>query len=79
MWSLASDAAPSAVAVRCRGEYVQSLATDGYLPIAAAQQKNVAQLGGSIAAALGALGAGATGHLRRLTPPRPTRRGRMQP
>lgn len=58
VWSLASDAAPSAVAVRCRGEYVQSLATDGYLAIASAQQKNVALLGGSIAAALGALGAG---------------------
>ena len=56
-WTLTSDA-ENAAALRCRGEFVQSVAGPGYLALGAAHQGTVAQLAEAIKQELAALAAG---------------------
>ena len=55
VWSIASDTAT----LRCRAEFVDAVAADGYLALAAGHRNSVARLARAIAEALKALGAGA--------------------
>ena len=56
-WTLSSDAEVS-TALRCRGEFMQTLAASGYLALAKGQQQAVAQLADAIGRELKALSAG---------------------
>ena len=61
VWSVASDAGPSAAALRCRGEFTQVPDAGGYLALAAGHQKSVARMTESIASGLKAVAAGQAG------------------
>ena len=56
-WTLSSDAEAS-TALRCRGEFMQTLAASGYLALAKGQQQAVTQLADAIGRELKALSAG---------------------
>ena len=58
-WTLSSDA-EAAAALRCRGEFVQSLAGSGYLALAKGHQQAVKTLADAIGSELKALNAGQT-------------------
>jgi len=58
-WTLSSDA-DAAAALRCHGEFVQTLAASGYLALAKGHQQAVATLADAIGSGLKALGAGQT-------------------
>jgi uncharacterized lipoprotein YmbA len=58
-WTLSSDA-DAAAALRCRGEFVQALATGGYLALAKGHQQAVTALADAIGSELKTLNAGQT-------------------
>ncbi|HWH83787.1 MAG TPA: PqiC family protein [Burkholderiaceae bacterium] len=58
-WTLSSDA-DAAAALRCRGEFVQTLAASGYPALAQGHQQAVATLADAIGSELRALNAGQT-------------------
>jgi hypothetical protein len=58
-WTLSSEA-DAAAALRCRGEFVQTLAASGYLALAKGHQQAVTTLADAIGSELKALNAGQT-------------------
>lgn len=69
-WTLSSDA-DAAAALRCRGEFVQTLAASGYLALAQAHQQAVTTLADAIGSELKALNAGQTASCSHLAQRRP--------